>query len=72
MKVSKAQSQKNHERMVGAASVAFRQHGISTASVADIANSAGLTHGALYGIFPTRMPLLPPQSLPTSAGLSNC
>lgn len=54
VKVSKAEAQKNHDGIVGAASVAFRTYGIAAASVADIAKSAGLTHGALYRHFPDK------------------
>jgi TetR/AcrR family transcriptional regulator, transcriptional repressor for nem operon len=54
VKVSKAAAQKNHEGIVGAAGVAFRTHGVSAASVAEIAKSAGLTHGALYRHFPDK------------------
>ena len=54
VKVSKAEAKKNHEGIVGAAGIAFRTHGVSVASVAEIAKSAGLTHGALYRHFPDK------------------
>ena len=54
VKVSKAEAQKNHEGIVGAAGIAFRTHGVSAASVAEIAKSADLTHGALYRHFPDK------------------
>jgi TetR/AcrR family transcriptional regulator, transcriptional repressor for nem operon len=54
VKVSKAEAQKNHDGIVSAAGVAFRTHGVCAASVADIAMSAGLTHGALYRHFPDK------------------
>lgn len=54
VKVSKKESEKNHAGIVGAASVAFRTHGVAAASVSEIAKSAGLTHGALYRHFPDK------------------
>ncbi len=54
VKVSKVESQKNHDSIVNAAGVAFRTHGVSSAPVGDIAKLAGLTHGALYRHFPDK------------------
>jgi TetR/AcrR family transcriptional regulator, transcriptional repressor for nem operon len=52
--VSKEAARKNHETILNAASVSVRKHGAAQTSVAQIANAAGLTHGALYRHFPDK------------------
>jgi TetR/AcrR family transcriptional regulator, transcriptional repressor for nem operon len=54
VKISKVEAQKNHGDIVAAAGAAVRSLGVSGASVAVIAKSAGLTHGALYRHFPDK------------------
>ncbi len=54
VKVSKDAARKNHEGILNAASISIREHGIGEASMAHIAKSAGLTHGALYRHFPDK------------------
>ncbi len=58
VKVTKDVAQKHHDSVVNAASMAFRRHGISVASVAEIARDAGLTHGAIYRHFPSKTALV--------------
>lgn len=58
VKVSKETARKNHADILNAASVSVREHGIGEASVAEIAQAAGLTHGALYRHFPTKNALV--------------
>lgn len=51
MKVSREQAAENRERIVTAAAKLFRERGFDGIGVADIMNSAGLTHGGFYGHF---------------------
>ena len=57
MKVTKAQSAANRERIIEAAARLFRRKGLNGASVAEIAAAAGLTPGALYSHFRSRKAL---------------
>jgi TetR/AcrR family transcriptional repressor of nem operon len=54
MKVSKAQAAENRQAIIEAASRQIRARGIGQINVAEVAQAAGLTHGALYNHFPSR------------------
>jgi TetR/AcrR family transcriptional repressor of nem operon len=54
MRVSKKQAAENREALLQAANRLFRQRGIDGVGVAEIADKAGLTHGALYAHFPSK------------------
>lgn len=51
MRVSQAEMEKSHERIVASAARLFRERGIENTSVADIMKDAGLTHGGFYRHF---------------------
>jgi TetR/AcrR family transcriptional repressor of nem operon len=51
MRVSSKQAAENRDALLQAANRLFRQRGIDGVGVAEIANEAGLTHGALYAHF---------------------
>jgi AcrR family transcriptional regulator len=53
----RADARRNYERLLGAASAAFAEHG-AEASLDDIARRAGVGSGTLYRHFPTRQMLL--------------
>lgn len=57
VKLNKDETEKNHAALMAAASEDIRRNGIGAASVADIAKSAGLTHGAVYRRFPSKAAL---------------
>jgi TetR/AcrR family transcriptional regulator, transcriptional repressor for nem operon len=57
VKVTKQKAAENRGRLVRAAGKLFRQHGIDGIGVADIGKAAGLTHGAVYARFPSKMAL---------------
>jgi TetR/AcrR family transcriptional regulator, transcriptional repressor for nem operon len=46
--------QETHERIVRTAAAAIRRSGYAGASVADVMDEAGLTHGGFYAHFPSR------------------
>ena len=54
MKVSKAQSAENRQRILDAAVRLYREHGLAGVGVADITRDAGLTHGGLYRHFKSK------------------
>lgn len=54
MRVSKEKAAQNRQQLIGAAAKLFREKGIASTGVAEIAGEAGLTHGALYKHFPTK------------------
>ena len=54
MRISKEQAQDNHDRVVDAASVLFRERGIEGAGVAEVMKAAGLTHGGFYNHFSSK------------------
>jgi TetR/AcrR family transcriptional repressor of nem operon len=54
MKVSREQAAENRERIVNTAARLFREHGFDGVGVADIMQSAGLTHGGFYGHFASK------------------
>ena len=53
-RVSKAQSQVNHQAIEAAASRLFRQRGLTGVSVAELMAEAGLTHGGFYAHYPSK------------------
>ena len=54
MKVTKEKSAENRAALVETAARLFRERGIDGVGVAEISKAAGLTHGALYGQFPSK------------------
>ncbi len=54
MRVSNKQAAENREALLQAANRLFRRRGIGGDGVAEIAEEAGLTHGALYAHFPSK------------------
>jgi len=50
-RVSEAEKQKSHDRILDAASRLLRESGAETASVAEIMEAAGMTHGGFYRHF---------------------
>lgn len=52
MRVTKEKAAQNKESMVLAAARSYREKGIDGIGIADLARSAGLTHGGFYGQFP--------------------
>lgn len=57
VKLHKDEIEKNHAALMAAASSAIRKNGIAATSVAEVAQSVGLTHGAVYRRFPTKAAL---------------
>jgi len=51
MRVSHAEKEKTHARIVASAARLLRERGIDGASVADVMKDAGLTHGGFYKHF---------------------
>jgi TetR/AcrR family transcriptional regulator, transcriptional repressor for nem operon len=58
MKVTKEKSAENRAALVETAARLFRERGIDGVGVAEISKAAGLTHGALYGQFPSKQALI--------------
>lgn len=58
MKVSREQAQRNRGKVVAAAARLFRERGIDGVGVAEVMNSAGLTHGGFYGQFGSKEELV--------------
>src|ERR1700721_1257929 len=54
MRVSKERAEANRGALLQAASRLFREKGFDGVGVAEVANAAGLTHGALYAHFPSK------------------
>jgi TetR/AcrR family transcriptional repressor of nem operon len=53
-RVSKAQTQANHQAIEAAASRLFRERGLDAVTVAEVMAEAGLTHGGFYTHFPSK------------------
>ena len=51
MRMSQAEKDKSHERIVASASRLLRERGVDGASVSDVMKDAGLTHGGFYKHF---------------------
>ena len=58
MKVTKEKSAENRAALIETAARLFRERGIDGVGVAEISKAAGLTHGALYGQFPSKQALV--------------
>lgn len=58
MKVTKAQVQENHDRIVKTASRLFRERGYDGVGVADLMEAAGFTHGGFYKHFRSKADLM--------------
>ncbi len=58
MKVTKAQVQENRARIVGMASILFRERGYDGVGVAELMAAAGLTHGGFYKHFKSKADLM--------------
>ena len=58
MRVSKEQAAANRERIVDEAARLFRERGFDGIGVAELMNSAGLTHGGFYGHFDSKDQLM--------------
>lgn len=54
MRVSQAEMDANHQRIVEGASRLLRERGVHNTSVADAMSEAGLTHGGFYRHFKTK------------------
>lgn len=53
-RVSKAQTEANHQAIEDAASTLFRERGVDAVTIADVMSAAGLTHGGFYGHFASK------------------
>jgi TetR/AcrR family transcriptional repressor of nem operon len=58
MKVSREQMAENRRRILDVASRLFREKGFDAVSVAEVMNTAGLTHGGFYGHFSSKDDLI--------------
>lgn len=54
MRMSQAEKDKSHARIVASASRLLRERGVDGASVSDVMKDAGLTHGGFYKHFPNK------------------
>lgn len=54
MKVSRAQAERNRNRIIDIAGQLFRERGFNGIGVADLMQAAGLTHGGFYGHFKSK------------------
>lgn len=57
-RMSEAEKQKSHERIIDAAARLFRRDGISATSVSDVMQAAGLTQGGFYRHFSSKEDLV--------------
>ncbi|MBV9064858.1 MAG: TetR/AcrR family transcriptional regulator [Methylobacteriaceae bacterium] len=57
MRISKAQTKQNKERIVAAAAQLFRERGFEAVGVAELMHAAGLTHGGFYNHFESKRQL---------------
>ena len=58
MRLTKAQRDRNHERIIRVASKLFREKGVDGVGIDEIMAAADLTHGAFYGHFPNKAALV--------------
>jgi len=58
MRMSQADKDKSHARIVASASRLLRERGVDGTSVSDVMNDAGLTHGGFYKHFASKDALL--------------
>lgn len=57
-RMSDAEKQRSHNRILDAAARLFRQNGIASTSVADVMKAAGMTHGGFYRHFDSKEDLV--------------
>ncbi len=57
-RMSDAEKQRSHNRILDAAAQLFRQNGIGSTSVADVMKTAGMTHGGFYRHFDSKEDLV--------------
>ncbi len=57
-RMSDAEKQRSHSRILDAAASLFREHGIDATSVADVMKAAGMTHGGFYRHFSSKEDLV--------------
>ncbi len=57
-RMSEAEKQKSHARIIDAAARLFRKDGIGATSVSDVMQAAGLTHGGFYRHFSSKENLI--------------
>jgi TetR/AcrR family transcriptional repressor of nem operon len=57
MRISKAQTKENKDRIVAAAAQLFRERGFEGVGVAELMHAAGLTHGGFYNHFESKRQL---------------
>lgn len=58
MRVSREQAAETRERIIATASGLFRERGFNGVGVADLMQTAGLTHGGFYGHFESKEDLM--------------
>ena len=57
-RMSDAEKQRSHNRILDAAARLFRQNGIGSTSVTDVMKAAGMTHGGFYRHFDSKEDLI--------------
>ena len=57
-RMSEAEKQKSHKRILDAAAAILRSQGVEATSVVDVMNSAGMTHGGFYRHFKSKEDLI--------------
>jgi len=57
-RMSEAEKRKSHNRILDAAAKALRENGVEAASVSDVMQAAGLTHGGFYRHFKSKEELV--------------
>ncbi len=57
-RMSEAEKQRSHNRILDAAAQLFRERGIEPTSVADVMKAAGMTHGGFYRHFASKEDLI--------------
>src|SRR5208337_1749453 len=58
MRVSKETMERHHQQIISTASAMLRERGVQGVSVADVMQSAGLTHGGFYRHFASKEALV--------------
>lgn len=57
-RMSEAEKQRSHNRILDAAAQLFRERGVEATSVADVMKAAGMTHGGFYRHFESKEDLI--------------
>ncbi|MBO9433601.1 TetR/AcrR family transcriptional regulator [Ruegeria sp. R13_0] len=57
-RMSEAEKQRSHSRILDAAAQLFRERGVEATSVADVMKTAGMTHGGFYRHFDSKEDLI--------------